>query len=397
MKESACSIALSGHDGMDALDEEIRKLQSELGDVRDPVPYLERLGWLFVAKARRSFDPGYYRLAEATAHCMNVYRPAGLEALLLTGHVLHQVHRFEEAEDVARKLVRERGRHFDYGLLGDVLMEQGELDEAAEAYQAMMDQRPSPQAYSRAAHLRWLTGDVDGAIQLMRMAVGGVGGRDTESAAWSYARLASYELQAKDFDGAAAHVDAALALQADYPPALLVAGKLELESGNMDEAVRALTRAAAANPLPEYQWLLADVLRSAGRDDDAAHVESELMRTGSVEDPRTMALFLATTGRDAETAWRLAHEELDARRDVFTLDAVAWTLFARGRAGEARAYVDEALAQGTRDGRLYFHAAAIETAVGDRAAARRHLELARELEHTLYPREREALDSLGTD
>jgi hypothetical protein len=35
-------------------------------------------------------------------------------------------------------------------------MEQGKLNEAVEAYQTIMDQRPGPQAYSRAAHIHWL-------------------------------------------------------------------------------------------------------------------------------------------------------------------------------------------------------------------------------------------------
>ena len=76
------------------------------------------------------------------------------EAMLLRGHALHQMHRFTEAEPIARELVKTRGLAFDFGLLGDVLMEQGKLKEAIDAYQKMMDQKPNTQAYSRAAHIR---------------------------------------------------------------------------------------------------------------------------------------------------------------------------------------------------------------------------------------------------
>ena len=50
---------------------------------------------------------------------------------LLRGHVLHQLHRFQEAEQIARRLTAKRQFVLDYGLLGDVLMEQGRLTEAA--------------------------------------------------------------------------------------------------------------------------------------------------------------------------------------------------------------------------------------------------------------------------
>ena len=118
------------------------------------------------------------------------------QALLLRGHVLHQLHRFREAEQIARALVSTREVALDFGLLGDTLMEQGRLTEAAAAYQRMVDLKPFYQSYVRAAHLRWMRGDLDGAIELIRLAIGSASPRDPESAAWAWTRLAAYELQA---------------------------------------------------------------------------------------------------------------------------------------------------------------------------------------------------------
>ena len=39
------------------------------------------------------------------------------------------------------------------------------------------------------------------------------------------------------------------------------------------------------NPLPEFQWALADTLRAAGRADEAAKVEANLKRTGAQKRP----------------------------------------------------------------------------------------------------------------
>ncbi len=71
------------------------------------------------------------------------------------------MHRFSEAEAIARRLVAVREFVLDYGLLGDVLMEQGRVAEAAGAYQKMIDLKPFYQSYTRAAHLRWLKGDLE--------------------------------------------------------------------------------------------------------------------------------------------------------------------------------------------------------------------------------------------
>ena len=126
---------------------------------------LERLGYLHVARARVTGDAGHYTLAEAVANCLQASYPGESAALLLRGHVLHQLHRFNEAEQIARELVAKRTVVLDYGLLGDALMEQGRLDEAATAYQRMIDLKPFYQSYTRAAHVRWMKGDLEGALR----------------------------------------------------------------------------------------------------------------------------------------------------------------------------------------------------------------------------------------
>ena len=102
------------------------------------------------------------------------------------------------------------------------------------------------------------------------------------------------------------------------------------------------------NPLPEFQWALADTLRAAGRADEAATVEAKLKQTGAQTDPRTFALFLATRGEQTELAVQLAQRELKDRADIFTHDALAWALGSAGRLGEAWPHMEKALAEGTR-------------------------------------------------
>lgn len=386
----ACTLALAPQATTTGEDREISQLQEQLRQSLEPSA-LNRLGWMYVAKARLSYDPGYYKLAEQTALCLETNQPGSPEALLLRGHALHSLHRFGEMEQLARKLVAMRGQAFDYALLGDALLEQGRLDEAIQPYQKMVDLKPGLQTYSRVAHVRWLKGDLPGAIDLMRMATRAGSPRNRESVAWAESRLARYQLQAGDFKTALATADAALQLVPDYAPALLVRAHVLQMKGQTDQAVENLTRAAAEDPLPEYQWALADALRAAGRADEAIPVEARLNQRGAADDPRTFALYLATRGEQVETALRLAREELARRADGFTLDALAWSLAAAGRHAEADTLMRRALAVGTKDARLFYHAGVIAAGQGRPQEARRWFRSAGAIRQMLLPGEREQL------
>jgi hypothetical protein len=224
-------------------DREISRLQQQIRNGRNLQLGLERLGWEFVAKARESFDPGFYKLAEQCARCIEKRNPQSQEGMLLRAHVLQNLHRFKESETLARRLVQQRGLSFDYGLMGDALMEQGKLSDAVEAYQRMMNLKPDLRAYARAAHMRWLKGDLTGAIEAMQLAASAASSSDAESTAWVNTRLAFYEFQAGHVDEAEQRCAFALSLQSNYAPTLLLKGKMLLAQNRFREAVDALQNA----------------------------------------------------------------------------------------------------------------------------------------------------------
>jgi tetratricopeptide (TPR) repeat protein len=381
--DRACVVAAAANAGGDAA---MAKLQRDLRERRIPARAAEQLGYRFIAKARLSNDAGFYTMAEQAAACIESIDPGDAAALLLRGHVLHQMHRFADAERIARRLVTVREFVLDYGLLGDVLMEQGRLAEAATAYQKMIDLKPFYQSYTRAAHLRWLKGDLDGAIEMMHAAIRAASPRDAESVAWAYTRLAVFELQRGRLAEAKRMTGAALHYVPDYAAALLAQGRILLAQMKPGDAVGSLEQAARLNPLPEFQWALADTLRALNRLDEAAAIEKQLVATGA-EDPRTVALYLSTRREDREKAVALARAELEKRGDIFTLDALAWALASAGQVAEASAVMARALAEGTQDGRLFMHAAVIAAADGRAADAKQWAARARTLQFTLLPSE----------
>jgi len=395
-ESAACHAALAAGSQGHAIDRTIADLQERAKRSPRRREVLEQLGYQFVARARVANDPGDYTLAERVATCIEEQSPGDGAALLLRGHALHQLHRFHEAEVIARTLVTKREFVLDYALLGDALMEQGRLTEAATAYQKMIDLKPFYQSYTRAAHLRWLTGDLNGAIELIHKAIDAASPRNPEALAWAYTRLAGYELQRGDVDRSMRAIDAALTVQPDYAAALLTRGRALLVLDRSGEAVLVLERAARLNPLPEYQWILADALRRERRDQEAASVERQLLASGSATDPRTVALFLSTRRDNPEHALALTERELTARRDVFTEDAHAWALAAAGRFDEAGAAMERALAAHTNDARLFLHAGVIAASKGHRADARRLFAQADKVRSTLLPSELDILRSYYT-
>lgn len=374
----------------DELEQQIQALQEKIKTAPPSGPLLERLGWLYIARARRGNIPGYYKLAEACADRMAALNAKDPGVLLLRGHIWQSLHQFKRAEPVAQELVRIRGASFDFGLLGDVLLDLGRVAEAVEAYQKMVDLRPDLQSYARAAQVRWLTGDVDGAVELMEMAVHSASPRDPDASAWAYTRLAHFQWLSEQTAAARRSVSSALAVQPEYAPALLLRGRIELGLGQTNEAVATLRAAARLNPLPEYQWLLADALRLCGQDGEQKIVEARMLRDGRGDDPRTVALFLATRAAQPAEALRLARQELETRGDVFTHDALAWALWRNGEAREACAEIKKALAQDTADARIFLHAAAILPAAESAA----YLAKASALERMLFPSERNELKKL---
>ncbi len=356
-----------------------------------PVAPLERLGWEFIAQARDTRDPAFYTLAQQTAECIESKAPGAAEALLLKGHALHNLHRFKEAEVVARRLVKQRGLWFDHALLGDVLIERGNLEQAVTAYQQLAEQRPGPQAFARIAQLRWLTGDLEGAIEMMTAAARATSTRAPEAAAWMHVRLAQLLVQADELRAAEAALEYAQSLQPEYPPALYTLGRLRLAQQQAADAVMLLQQAVQKEPLPEYRWALYEALLESDQKNLAAQQKASLLKHGEAEDRRSFALFLSSHDEELLKALALAIQELEQREDAFTLDAVAWAYSRTGDHIKAQNYSARALATGLRDARVLFHAGTIAARIGNAQYAYELLIEAQTFQQTLLPSEHRRL------
>jgi tetratricopeptide (TPR) repeat protein len=88
---------------------------------------------------------------------------------------------------------------------------------------------------------------------------------------------------------------------------------------------------------------------------------------------RAWSLFLLDHDRRTADVLDKAREEIAVRKDIYGWDLLAWALHKNGREADARQAMRHALALGTRDAMLFYHAGVIELALGERDAARRDL------------------------
>lgn len=362
-------LALAAPGGKTPVDQQLEHLQEAVRRSPEKVELWLALGQQWILKARGTGDPGYYLNAGACAELALQLAPDQRLALSLKGMVLLNGHRFTEARTFAEAALKQDPDDvLALGVLSDANLELGHFQAAADAAQRMVDLKPNLPSYGRAAHLRWLQGDAPAAKQFYRSAIdAGANSRDAEPLAWVIVQTAQLFWHEGDMEGADAGFDTALRKLEGYPPALVGKARVALARGESARAVELLERALAQSPLAETAWLLGDAREAAGDSKGALAAQAEAVRLGRQGDHLTLALFLATKSRDTEEALRLAQAEHEARPNTQVEDAYAWALYRTGQLAEARAASDRALALGTKEPRLLFHAGAIRLAQGETA------------------------------
>jgi len=137
---------------------------------------------------------------------------------------------------------------------------------------------------------------------------------------------------------------------------------------------------------------LADLDKKSGKDAEAEKQYALVEYIGKIGVlnrqvyNRELAVFYSDHNRHLSDSLSLARKELEIRHDVYTWDALAWALLKNGQAAEAQKAMQKALALGTQDAMLFFHAAVVERELDNKdwiSHARKSLAINPEF-HILY-------------
>ena len=378
--------------GASPADRAIRTAEAQTA--RDPqtVEGYVALAAAYMRKARESGDTEYYLRAEAAVHRALALQPNSAEGLRTLAWIQTGKHEFQEALATAEQLRRQRPDDpWVYGVLGDAYIELGDYQRAAEVLQEMMDRRPGLAAYSRAAHLRELFGDLQGAIELMAMAVRAGSGQDPEPLAWCLVQLGNLHFNQGHLEEAAVAYQRALAVLPQYYQALSALGRVRGAQHQYPEAMELYRQALASVPVPDTVVALGDLLALTGK---AAEAEKYYTLVEYIEHvnelnqrayTRQLALFYVDHNRKLEEAVQLAEAEHTRRQDIYTEDTLAWAYYKSGRFADAGTAMKQALRLGTQDPLLFFHAGMISYRLGKKEQAKDYLRRALTLNPQFHP------------
>lgn len=343
--------------------------------------YQNLLAGAYIQKMRETTDFSYLDRASQIVDNVISADSQDYEALRLRSEIGLERHHFKQVAEFSRQLMNiSPNDPWNWGTLGDALVEMGDYDGAAEAYQKMVVLRPDLASYNRAAWFRFLSGDMPGAIDIMQRAIN-AGPPASENTAWCLVELGHLYLKNGQFDEAEKAYGAAVRMFPGYHPGYAGMGKAEAAKGEFKAAIANYEKAQASTPLPDYAAALYDLYtiqkesKNAQRQLDMIDIIDKINKTNGEVTNRNVALIFADHGWHLDRALELATAELDVRRDIYSYDALAWALYKNKKFAEADEAMAKALKMGTPEPAFYYHADRIAMANGKTKEAeeyRRH-------------------------
>jgi len=367
-----------GLPGLGAIDHALKAWTSNLA--RNDKDFLSAtyIATLYDARGRLTGDIGDYGRAQTAVAQALAIVPDDATAQVLQARLLQTLHDFPGALAATQKILAK-----DPGVLqalateGDAKLELGDVDGAAAAFATLQAQAPGPAVTARLSRLAFIRGDTTAAVSLAQRAwdEASAGGQTGPGLGW-YAYLAGMTaINTGAPDAALTWFQKAASVWPDSFLAVAGEARAEAALGHTDAAIASYQQAIAIAPQPDSLTALGDLYALAGDDklaaDQYATVEAigRLAALNQQVYNRQLVLFSVNHGRDLSEALRLAQQELAVRKDVYGYDAEAWALLANGRAADADVAMRKALAFGTRDALLLYHAGEIAQAMGDQARA----------------------------
>ncbi len=348
----------------------------------DALDYLF-LGKLYLQRARSTGDLGSYTQAGAALERSLALYPSDPDALAALARLRYATHDFAAAARVAKTILAADPADITArAILGDASLELGDYGTASDIFNGLATRFPNAAAVNaRLARLAFLRGDDDLARGLADRAQNEARDEGTFGVdlAW-YAHLrAQLSFDRGDYEAARDQEGEALAVAPGYYVAEASFARAAAALGQIDDAIAHYERAIAIIPQPEYLAALGDLytLRGdtsrAARAYDTVEVSASLATLDQRLYDRQFALFYLEHGRSLDRALTIAEASLAQRPDAYGYDIYAWALYKTGHYTEAVVASQRALAMGTRDARLHYHAGFIALAGGDLDRARSEL------------------------
>lgn len=376
------------------------------------------IGWrqlasAYLAAGRETDSAELAVKAEAAAlNSLKIRSSRNAAAAVILSEALLEQHRFGDAlEACQRSLKIEPGNDFAERTLADIYFEIGRYDDARQLLGNHPEWSNDPSGLMLVARQAELTGHPDVALANLNTAVTMASSQQNlpaSTVSWFHTKLgdalarngqmmkadASYSKALELYPAswkALAGVTRLKAMLGDYRGVLSYGEKLISIApmtdvvGQMEDACVALGDLDGAKKYATMVFKMNETTILAGTDPKSDLDESR----GHTHD-RMFSVYLADHKLMLPLAQHAATHDLANRKDVYAYDTYAWATYQRAiaettvgtttdmdyRIIEAKQCIDEALALGTNDSKILFHAGMIELSLGDKVAAKKHLQQA---------------------
>ncbi len=341
----------------------------------------------------------YMRRARATGDYQDVLRSESAARKSLENRGAHNTramqalaasllseHRFGDALGIAQLLAaRDPSNAAFRASVGEIQMELGHYDDARASFASVAGNTSDLSVAPRLARWAELRGQPDSAYRLLNTALLAVVDRkdvSDEQKGWFWLRMGDLQFRLGKIDEAASDYQRGLAAHPDDYRLLSATAKLEGARHDWQKAIDFGERAVAASFDPATLGVMSNAYAAQGdsaKANEFAHAMEIAVTKQATSYHREWSLFLLDHGRRVSEVLAKTQEELKTRQDIYGYDALAWALHASHRDSEAREAMDRALALGTQDAMLFYHAGMIDRALGKRDIATSELAHARAL------------------
>ena len=332
------------------------KIKSNPHDVEARLSLVE----LFMQEARISGEHGYYypEALKVIEGVMNDQPKEALKyrALLDKASVLLSLHQFKAAKEIGEEALTINPHSADaYGVLVDANVELGAYEKAIEMADKMVSIRPDLRSYSRVSYLREIHGDVNGAIEAMKLAVA-AGYPGMEQTEWARLTLGHLYERYGSQDSAMMQYEMALSARPHFPFAIHSMAAIFAAKGDYKSADS--LNALASHLIPEVSFFMDRAMweKERGNIDKVNSMTKEIL--GMLADDESAGhsmslefskVYLHLLG-DQASALKYAQKEFQLRPDNIDVNlTLAEIYFHQGDMENSRVHLNKAIRTGSKD------------------------------------------------
>ena len=296
---------------------------------------------------------------------------------LLKAHTAFKLHKLADVASALRAVPSVYDSDEGRLIRADLDFQHGRYQTAENGYLGVLQRERSWGALARLAYLRGKMGDPAGADRLYEEAQNQLTAKEMRAYAWLEVQRGFLHFTRGRHGEARSHYRRA---DTAYPGYWLVeehVAELLGAEGRYDEAAGILERVASTIDRADLDQAIGELYELAGQSGSALSWKQRALsaylhsaQRGEVHYYHHLVDYYTDVAEDGSEAVKWAYKDLQLRENFSTQAVLAWALYRDGQFGDARHWIDRALASGVVDARLYFWAGDIYSAAGNETRSR---------------------------